>query len=135
MANATAITVNELTANGGIALPTADVLDTGTAAVTLRAALAGKGFDRLCVIIKNTGAQNLGVVAKAGDYPPAQRAGLGDLTVQATLAAGATWVLGPVESARFMQTDPTAGGLDFTFTPASGTIGVNITLLRLAKAA
>ncbi len=43
MANASAITVTTLTPDtAGIAVPTADVLDTGTAAVTLPAAVGGQ---------------------------------------------------------------------------------------------
>jgi len=42
------------------------------------------------------------VTVKAGDYPPALAAGLGDLT--ASLAVGSHFI-GPFESGRFLQSD------------------------------
>lgn len=136
MANATAITLTDLAANAGVAAPTADVLDTGTAAVTLPLALAGKGADRIIVEITNTAAQALLVELLAGDYPPASRASLGNLTVVAALAQNGVIVLGGVEGGRFIQTDgATKGRLDLKFTPASGTIGVSIRAYRLSKTA
>jgi hypothetical protein len=136
MANAAAITLNDLTANGAVAQPTADVLDTGTAAVTLPLALAGKGTGRTIVIVKNTAANALKVELLAGDNPPALRAGLGDLTLVAAAAQNEINVFSAFESSRFIQTDgATKGRLDFKFTPASGTIGVQITAYRLPKGA
>lgn len=44
------------------------------------------------------------VTVKAGDYPPALAAGLGDLT-SASIATGASAFLGPFESGRFLQND------------------------------
>jgi len=134
MANATAITLNDCVANGGITQPTADVLDTGTAAVTLPLALSGIGADRVLLEVTNSGLQNLKVEILAGDNPPASRAGLGDLTLVAALAASGVKVFGPFEGSRFMQNDATSKGrLDFKFTPASGTIGVGIRAYRLPK--
>jgi hypothetical protein len=134
MANATAIT---LTAAGGhtkVTQPTADVLDTGTAAVTLPLALAGVGADRVLLEVKNTAANALKVEILAGDSPPALRASLGDLTLTAALAQNGVEMFGPFESARFLQNDATSNGrLDFKFTPASGTIGVTIRAYRLPK--
>lgn len=136
MANATAITVNDLVANTGNAGPTADVLDTGTAAVTLPLAAAGKGLGRIIVQITNTAAQALKVEVLAGDNPPALRASLGDLTLVAALAQNGIIYAGPFDGSRFMQTDgATKGRLDFKFTPASGTIGVSIKAFRLPKGA
>lgn len=134
MANATAITLTDLAANAGTAAPTADVLDTGTAAVTLPLAASGKGLDRVIVEITNTAAAALKVEALAGDNPPAGRSGLGDKTLVAALAQNGVIVAGPFEGARFAQTDgATKGRLDFKFTPASGTIGVSIRAYRLPK--
>lgn len=136
MANATAITVNDLTANAGTAGPTADVLDTGTAAVTLPIALAGKGADRVVVEITNTAAAALKVEVLAGDNPPAMRAALGDVTFVAALAQNGIIYAGPFDSSRFIQNDATSHGrLDLKFTPASGTIGVSIKAFRLPKTA
>lgn len=128
MANATAITVRDLNANSELADPTPDVLDTGTAAVVLPCALGGK-TDRTIFRVKNTGAQLMTVSVGAGDNPPAQRAGLGAFGATA-LAQNAIAYLGPFESGRFGHDD---GDLELTFTPASGTIGVEITALRIPK--
>ena len=136
MANATAITVTDLTANAKVTQPTADVLDTGTAAVTLPLALGGRGGDRVFLEVKNTAAAALKVEALAGDNPPALRAPLGDLTLTAALAQNGVELLGPFDQARFMQNDSgTDGRMDFKFTPASGTIGVQIRAYRVPRAA
>jgi hypothetical protein len=130
MANATAITVTDLAGNAGVAAPTADVLDTGTAAVTLPLALLGKGSDRTIVEVTNTAAAALKVEAVAGVSPPASRSGLGNVTLVAALAQNGVQVCGPFESGRFNQA---AGALSLLFTPAAGTIGVSIRAYRLPK--
>lgn len=136
MANATAITLTACVANSGVAQPTADVLDTGTTAVTLPLALAGTGYDRVILEVKNTAAAALKVEVLAGDNPPAQRAGLGAVTLVAAAAQNEINIFGPFESSRFAQNDATSNGrLDFKFTPASGTIGVTIRAYRLPKSA
>lgn len=130
MANATSIGVTTLTPDtAGIAQPTADVLDTGTAAVTLAAAVGGQS--ELCILeVKNTAgaANNLTVTVIAGDNPPAQRAGLGGLDT--VIAQNATAIIGPFESARFIQDD---GKLNVTFTPAAGTIGAAIRCYKIPR--
>lgn len=128
MANATAITVTDLSANSQVAQPTADVLDTGTAAVTLPASVGGK-TDRLMLEVTNTAAANLTVDVLAGDNPPSHRAGVGALT-KSGIVQNAVWLFGPFEAGRFLQDD---GKLNVKFTPASGTIGVTIRLYRLPK--
>lgn len=134
MANATAITLTAAVANGSVAQPTADVLDTGTAAVTLPLALSGVGADRVLLEIKNTAAAALLVELLAGDEPPAARASLGAATLVAALAQNGVVIAGPFEGGRFIQTDgATKGRLDVKFTPASGTIGVTIRAYRLPK--
>ena len=120
MANATAITVTSLSRNSSVVQATADVLDTGTTAVTISADITGQA-DRAILEVKNTAAANLTVAVLAGDNPPAQAAGLGSLS--ATLAENAVRYFGPFEGMRFIQDN---GKLDVTFTPASGTIGVEI---------
>mgnify|MGYP007071570752 CR=1 FL=1 len=130
MANATALTVTTLTANAaGSAQPTADVLDTGTAAVSLDADVGGLS-GRVIIEVKNTAgtAVNLTVSVLAGDNPPAGRAGLGNLDT--VIAQNATKLIGPLESARFIQDN---GKLSLTFTPASGTIGAAIRVYKLPK--
>lgn len=129
MANATAITITDLVANAEVARPTADVLDTGTAPVTLP--IDAKGVtDRLVLEVTNTAAANLDVEVLPGDYPPAHRAGLGALK-KAAIAQNAVFYLGPFESGRFAKAD---GKLQVKFTPASGTIGAQIRCFRLPKA-
>lgn len=134
MANATAITLTSCSANGSVAQPAADVLDTGTAAVTLPLASGGQS-DRIILEVKNTAAAALKVELLAGDNPPALRAGLGDATLVAAAAQNEVNIFGPFESSRFIQNDATSKGrLDVKFTPASGTIGVQIRAYRLPVA-
>lgn len=128
MANATAITLNDLTANGSIAAPTAQVLDTGTAAVTLETAATSE-MDRIIIEVTNTAAANLTVTIEAGEYPPAWRKHLGDVT-SANIAQNGRRIFGPFESARFAQAD---GKLQVTFTPASGTITGSFVAYKLPK--
>ena len=131
MANATAITLTPLTGIAAVAQPTADVLDTGTAAVTLPLAAAGL-TDRIILEVKNTAAAALKVELLAGDNPPALRAGLGDAVLVAAAAQNEVDYFGPFESSRFIQNDATSKGrLDFKFTPSSGTIGVQIRAYRI----
>lgn len=131
MANAAAITVNGLVANvAGAARPAGDTLDTGTAAVTLEAAVAGESERVLLEVTNNAAAaNNLTVSVLAGDNPPAARAGLGALDT--VIAQNATRIIGPLESARFIQDD---GKLRVTFTPAAGTIAATIRCYKLPKA-
>lgn len=132
MANATAITVRDLVANGSLADPTGDALDTGTIAVKLPCLLAGK-TGRVVFRVTNTAVANLTVTAEAGDDPPAGRQGIGAFT-SGNIAQNAVLWLGPFESARFVQQDGTAGRLDLTFTPASGTIACSVQCFRLPVA-
>lgn len=136
MANATAITLTDLTAATPVAQPTADVLDTGTVAVTLPLALSGRGLDRVILEVKNTAAAALLVEVLAGDDPPAGRAGLGNVTVGAAIAQNAVVMIAAFEGARYAQTDgATKGRLDVKFTPSSGTIGATVRAYRLPKSA
>lgn len=125
MANASAITIRDLNANGELAAPTADVLDTGTDPVTLAAAVGGK-MDNLILRVENLAAQGLDVSVLAGDDPPAFRAGIGNFAAT-QLAQNAVAYLGPFESARFSQDN---GDLRVTFTPG-GTINAKVTAFRL----
>ena len=65
----------------------------------------------------------------AGDNPPAQRAGLGDLAT-ANIAQNGVRILGPFDGMRFLQDN---GKLSVTFTPASGTIGATVRCYKLPK--
>jgi hypothetical protein len=128
VANATAITINELTANGSIVAPTAQVMDTGSAAVTVETA-ALSDMDRVVIEVTNTAANNLTVTIEQGENPPAFRKALGDV-VSATMAQNVRRIFGPFEAARFAQAD---GKLQVTFTPATGTIACNFIAYRLPK--
>ncbi len=114
MANATKITVNSLTSGTALEQPTADVLDTGTTAVTLPITPDGDSHNILLEFTNNAAAADTGTITiLAGDLPPALESGLGDLSF--TLAQNAVKYL-VVDSGRFMQSD---GTILISFTPAS----------------
>jgi hypothetical protein len=114
MANATAITVNEMTVGDVLTQPTADVLNTGTAAVTIPVTPDGDS-QRLLLEFTNTAgaADTMTVTILAGDEPPAMQAGLGN--VEFTVAQNAVRYV-VVESARHMQSD---GKINVKVTPAA----------------
>jgi hypothetical protein len=128
MANATAITVTDLVANGSVSRPAGDTLDTGTSAVTIEASLSGKS-DRVILEVTNGAAEALSVQVAAGEDPPAFRHGIGALTA-VSIAQNGVKILGPFESARVIQND---GKLKVTFTPG-GTINATVRCYRLPKA-
>lgn len=133
MSNASAITVTDLVAHAANTPPTADVLDTGTSAVTLPANVGGAS-DRIILEITNSmgATKDLTVTVLAGDNPPAVRAGLGNLVL--TVPGGSspvTRIIGPLETARFLQDN---GTINVTFTPpASTTLNVAIRCYRLPR--
>lgn len=114
MANATAITVNSLTAETVLTRPTADVLDTGTDAVTLPVTPDGDSH-RLLLEFTNTAAaaDTMTVSIDAGDLPPAQSQGLGATSF--TVAQSAVRYI-VVDSAQHMHDD---GKIRVTITPAA----------------
>lgn len=133
MANATAITVTALTPEAVNSVPTADVLDTGQSAVTLPADVKGRSDLMLLEVTNGMGAgKDLTVTVLAGDYPPAARASLGDLSL--TVPGGAspvTRLIGPVEVARFIQDN---GKIEVKFTPpTSTTLNVEIRCYKVPK--
>ncbi len=128
MANPSSFTINALTRNSFIALPTAQTVDTaGTVPIN-----AESQTDRLIIEVVNAAANALTVLVKAGDNPPALRAGQGDLSVSLTATGGATpsRMIGPFESGRFVQDD---GSVNVTFTPASGSPNATVRVYRLPK--
>lgn len=129
MANAAAITINDLGVAGAAVLATADTLDTGTGTVTLNCAAKGD-LRRIVILVKNTDDDTAmtAVVKASNANPPGFRKGLGDLSQ--SIAFGVTRVFSGLEAARFCKAD---GSFDMTFTPASGTISAQITCLRLPK--
>lgn len=126
MANATSITVTALAANGSTADPSANTLDTGTAAVTLKTSALSR-TRRVIFRVVNTAVANLTVTANAGSDPPAFEAGTGGFTSGNIAQNGVLW-LGPFSPAQFAQSDQT---LSLTFTPASGTIACSVQCLQL----
>lgn len=134
MANATKITVTDLAPGAINNVPTADVLDTGQSAVTLLADVKGRSDLILLEVTNGMGAgKDLTVTVLAGDYPPAARAGLGDLVL--TVPGGSspvTKIIGPLEVAHFIQDN---GEVEVKFTPpASTTLDVQIRCYKLPKA-
>lgn len=114
MANATAITLTPVLPNTPLAQPTGDILDTGTAAVTLPLTPAGDSHNVLLEITNTAGAADtMTVDILAGDLPPAQDAPLGNVTD--TVAQGVTKYF-VVDSARCIQDD---GKILVKITPAS----------------
>lgn len=114
MANATAITVNSMTAETVLTQPTADVLDTGTAAVTIPVTPDGDSH-RLLLEFTNTAqaADTMTVSIDAGDYPPALSQSLGATSF--TVAQSAVRYI-VVDSAQHMNDN---GKIYITVTPAS----------------
>ena len=114
MANATAVTVRALTPETVLTQPTADVLDTGTAAVTIPVTPAGDTH-RLLLEFTNTAlaADTMTVSILAGDAPPALQNSAGAVTF--TVAQNVVRYI-VVDSAQHMQDD---GTISITVTPAS----------------
>lgn len=130
----TAITLRTLTANGGIAAPSADNVDQSngmTLALPTTSIPANPNMDRLVLVVANTAGSAKNVIVRAGvggGATPGQafRSGLGDLTVSVAATSGISYV-GPLESARFAQLDDSLS-VDFQ----SGFTGT-ITALLLPK--
>lgn len=129
----TAITLNNLTADGGINAPAGNNIDV-TNGMTLAFPTTGipapAMMDRLVLVVANTGGSSPTVTIRAGvgggaTPGPAFRSGLGDKVVSAN-ASGTTYI-GPLQSARFAQLDGSVS-VDFS----SGSTGT-ITALLLPK--
>lgn len=104
MANPTKLTVTSLALDGSVARPTEDVIDTNGTVPIAAADLAGRTGDLILEVVEQNVA-TLTVKVLAGDNPPSVRSSLGDLSV--TIAKNAAKIIGPFESARFMQDDGT----------------------------
>jgi len=130
MPNPAALTVTNLAANGAVNQPAVNTIDTTG---TVPAAVEGE-TERVILEIINAAAVVLTVKIKAGaEGAGAGRGTVGDLSV--TLAATGTAtdkrIIGPLESARFVQAD---GKLNVEFTPASGSPNATVRLYRLPRA-
>lgn len=101
----TALTPVTLTANAFTAKNAGVALDATNSHVFTPAA----PLDEYLIYVINTTASEKDITIKAGDNPPADAAGVGDLT-QAFAAGDSTpveKVVGPLSSARFIQNDGT----------------------------
>jgi hypothetical protein len=126
MANPASITVTACSANGAVNQPAVQAIDTdGTVPIAV-----GGAMDRLILEIINAAAAALTVTIKAGDNPPSPLAA--DLAV--ALAATGTptdkRIIGPFESARFLQDD---GSVNVAFLAASSTPNATVRCYRLPK--
>lgn len=130
MANPSSLTITSLSRNAATSLPSAQAIDTnGTVPIA-----AGSLMDRLIIEVVNTDDAALTVLIKAGDNPPALRAGQGDLSVALAASGGgatAKRMIGPFESGRFAQDD---GSINVTFTAATGSPAAEVRVYRLPKA-
>lgn len=101
----TALTPVTLTANTTTADPAGTALDaTNSHVVTPVAPL-----DEYVIRVVNTTSSTKAVTIKAGDNPPADAAGQGDVSVSLTDGSSTPTVkwVGPLSSARFIQNDGT----------------------------
>jgi hypothetical protein len=99
----TAITPRPLVANSN--------LNGATGATTIDATLVTNGVvitnaqpERTILRVTNTEGSTNALTVRAGDYPPALAAGLGDLAVTLAATTGVQYI-GPFESGRFLQND------------------------------
>lgn len=112
----TAVAVTALTANDKTAVPTATSLDP-TNGHSVAGAFAKN--EHILLYVAHSTASSKVLTIKAGAKPPAERSDLGDLAI--TLSASTTYVIGPLEAARFAQAD---GSLNIDVAAsATGTIG------------
>ena len=130
MANPATLTVTDLVANGSVTQPAVNSIDTTG---TVPAAVAGAA-ERVVIEVVNAAVVALTVKVKAGaEGAGAGRGQIGDVSVAlaASGSAGDKKIIGPFESARFVQAD---GKLNVEFTPASGSPNATVRLYRLPYA-
>lgn len=112
----TAVAITALTANDKTTVPTSTSLDP-TNGHSIAGAFAKN--EHVLLYIDHTTASAKNLTIKAGVQPPALREGLGDLVI--SLTASTTFIVGPLEAARFAQSD---GSLNFDIAAsATGTVG------------
>lgn len=116
----TDLTVTSLTANSSTAYPAGDDLDPTNGHVLTNTSPLHEYF----AIVTHTTSSTKTVTVKAGDNPPADAAGQGDLTVSfgAGNVTAVEKVIGPLTSSRFQQNDGTVN-IDVA-TSATGKIRV-----------
>jgi hypothetical protein len=130
MANPTEITVTDLAANSSVTQPAVNTIDTnGTVPVP-----AGGATERVVLEVINTDDAALTVTIKAGAAGAgAVRGAIGDLAVSlpASGTAGDKKIIGPFESARFVQS---GGKINVQFAAATGSPAATVRAYRLPKA-
>ncbi|WP_018219200.1 hypothetical protein [Salinispora vitiensis] len=94
----TALAYSNLHANSSIAEPAGTPVNPGANNGHL---IVDAVPERTVLRVSNSAGEAKDVTVKAGDYPPAMAAGQGDLVV--TVADGATVLIGPFESGRFIS--------------------------------
>jgi hypothetical protein len=129
MANAAVLTVSELAPRTWAARPAGAAFDTGTVAVTVYGTISPYRSGAVIAEVSNGGTAALGVAVVAGDNPPAQMAGLGDVT--GSVGAGSVGLFGPFETMRFGQDDGTFG---LKLTPTGETLKGTVRVYALGKA-
>lgn len=128
MANATAITLHKLDVETAKSDVTADVLDTGTAAVTLAFYPDGDTHNVLLVFENTSSTNSMTVEVLAGDKAPAFLRTLGNVSITVAKSGTAHVV---VDSARCKNAD---GSIKVKSTPASGqSQTLKITAIQLPK--
>lgn len=93
----TAVTVTTLAANAGVAEPAGTTADPTNDHV-----VSGIPAEELILRFANTNGTDRVATIVAGDNPPADAAGIGNLAVTVPATSGVMWV-GPLTSARFVQ--------------------------------
>lgn len=133
MANPEKLTVTEFEANAINAMP-ADVagnsIDTNGSVPIKQADFGGAG-GRLLIHVINAATRTLTVTVEHGDNPPAVRAGVGDLQNAVAIATSAAVFIGPLETARFQDSD---GDINVTFTGTGGAAVCRARVYLLPKA-
>ena len=93
----TAVTVTTLTANTATTEPAGTTADPTNDHV-----ISGVPCEQLLIRLANTNGSDRVATILAGDNPPADAAGQGDLAITVPATTGVKWV-GPLSSARFAQ--------------------------------
>lgn len=126
MANPASITVTACSANSAVNQPNTQAIDTdGDVPISV-----GGAMDRLILEVINAAAAALTVTIKAGDNPPSPLAADLAVSLAATGNATAKRIIGPFESARFLQDD---GTVLVNFLAASSTPNATVRAYRLPK--
>jgi len=129
MANPAKLTVTDLTLDAATAQPAVDTIDTNGTVPIDADDIDGAAAGRLVIEVVEPNTRALTVKVLAGDNPPAVCSGVGDLEVAVAQNSGK--IIGPLESARFMQND---GTIQLTFTGTGGAAAAQVRTYLLPKA-